>query len=599
MLTNPDMLHVGILPNHPGWDRVLAGLRFVVVDEMHTLRGAFGTHVALVLRRLRRLARARGADPTFLLTSATIGNPGDLAGALVGSDVHIVEQDTAPRGPRTYVLWNPEIEDEETGIRASALNNATRAFGDLVADDVATLLFARSRKGTELAYRRALERRPELQDVIAPYRAGYLAEERRAVELRLASGELRGVTTTNALELGIDIGGLDASIITGFPGTIASFRQQSGRAGRSEAPSLTVLVAGQDALDQYYMAHPDELFARSPEAAVINPDNPTIGASHLECAAHEGALLPEDRRWFGDGYEELVTELVGEGRLGHRAGRVFWSGGRSPASGVDIRGGGGPTYIIRDGDGRLLGSIDEARAYTQCHEGAVYLHQGDSYVVERLDIGQREISAVRRDSAYYTQAHQEKDVIVSSIERTRRIGSITAHVGAVEVASVVVEYRRRDIRTGTLLSTEALTLPERRFRTEAFWFTFPEHVFDEAGVDFRSVPDALHAAEHTAIATLPLHAVCDRWDVGGLSTALHPDTGEPVFFIYDGHAGGTGIAAIGFGAAERHLATTLETLATCPCSDGCPSCVQSPKCGNYNEHLDKDAARRLLATAQA
>ena len=599
VVTNPDMLHVGILPNHPNWARFLAGLRHVVIDEMHMLRGAFGTHGALVLRRLRRLAARYGADPTFVLTSATIGNAGELASWLIGAPVATVARDDAPRGERTFVVWNPELLDPDTGARASALSDASRIFASLVDADVATILFARSRRGTELAYTWAAERLDAGKAAtIAAYRGGYRADARRAVERRLFSGELRGIVTTNALELGIDVGELDASILATFPGTIASFHQQAGRAGRGDDPALTVLVCGADALDQYYAAHPDELFSRTPEAAVVNPDNPVILDAHLRCAAHEADLTPDDRRWFGETYEERVTDLVAGGSLGIRDGRVFSPTGRSPASGIDIRGSGGREYLIVDDDGTLLGTVDEARAFSQCHAGAVYLHQGDTYLVDVLDIAHREVRTSAAKVPWYTRAHVDKDLEVLAERSRRSLDRLMVHLGTVEVTTRVTGFQRLDIRTQTVLDTNPLELPERSFVTDAFWFTFPLDVVDDAGLAPDALPGAIHAAEHTAIGVLPLFAVCDRWDVGGLSTPHHTATGAPVFFVYDGVAGGTGIAQIAFARAAEHLDATIGILERCPCAAGCPSCVQSPKCGNENEPLDRFGALALLRTGR-
>ncbi len=600
VLTNPDMLHVGMLPNHPGWSPLLRRLRYIVIDELHSLRGSFGSHAALVLRRLRRLAAAAGSDPTFLFTSATIGNPGALASALIGDRVEVIDQDAAPAGPRTFVLWNPELEDVDTGTRAPSLPDSTAVFTDLVTADIPSILFAGSRKATELSAMRARERiDDDHAGRIAAYRAGYLPEERRRVEDQLASGDLLGVTTTNALELGIDIGGLEGVVMNGFPGTISSFRQQSGRAGRKSERAIAVLVAGQDQLDQYYMHHPEELFGRAAEAVVINPHNPAISAPHVECAAHEAPLTPEDRRWFGEGFEELVTRLVAEDRLGIREGRIFWKGGRSPASSIDLRGTGGGIYSIVDRDEGLIGSVDESRAFSQTHAGAVYLHQGDAYLVAGLDVGRREVSVRREDPGYYTQTKVDKDLIVSDVTDSSSIGPIGRYHGTVEVESHVVEYRKKAIRTGAILDTIPLDLPPRRFHTEAVWYTFPLAIFDEAGVDQLDVPGTLHAMEHCAIGILPVLAVCDRWDIGGLSTVLHPDTGTPVFFVYDGYPGGTGIAPLAYDMAERHLTATLEALRDCPCETGCPSCVQSPKCGNFNEPLATAGARRVLSLVLA
>ncbi len=596
ILTNPDMMHVGMLPYHARWEPFLSRLQYVVVDELHTLRGVFGSHVAHVLRRLRRVAAHYGARPTFVFTSATIGNPGELAAALTGLDVEVVEDDGAPVGEKRYVLWNPELEDPERGIRASPMTAATRVFSDLVTRDLHTIVFSRSRKASELIYRWARDRVPsEVADRIASYRGGYTAADRRRIEQALFSGELVGVTATNALELGIDVGGLDAAVITTFPGTIASFRQQAGRSGRDRSESLAVLVAGQDALDQYYVTHPWDLFGRRPEAAVVNPANPTVMEGHLRCAAHELPLVPDDRDVFGPEMEEIVPDLVAAGDLGIRRGRLFYGGGGSPARSIDLRTSGrGGAYSIWTESGDLLGSVDEDRAFTQCHEGAVYLHQGDTFVVETLDTGDREIRVRLGSVDYYTQPKIDKDLaVVKTLER-RVVGDIVAHHGIVDVTSHVLGYQKKAIRTAKIIDTLPLDLPPRQFTTQAFWYVFPEWLVDAAGIAGIDLPGTLHAAEHTGIAMLPLFAICDRWDVGGLSIARHPQLDEPVFFIYDGYPGGAGIAPIGFEAAERHLRATLTTLDECQCRSGCPSCVQSPKCGNFNEPLDKAGAARLI-----
>ena len=598
ILTNPDMLHVGMLPYHTRWEPFLSKLQYVVVDELHTLRGIFGSHVAHVLRRLRRLAAHYGAAPTFIFTSATIGNPGQLASALSGVDVEVVEDDGAPTGEKQYVLWNPELEDAERGIRASPLTEATRVFSDLVTRDLHTIVFSRSRKASELMYRWARDRVPtELAERIASYRGGYTAVDRRRIEEALFSGELVGVTATNALELGIDVGGLDAAVITTFPGTIASFRQQAGRSGRDRSESIAVLVAGHDALDQYYMTHPRDLFGRAPEAAVINPSNPTVMNAHLKCAAHEMPLVPEDREIFGPEMEEVIPDLVADGDLGIRGGRLFYGGGGSPARNVDLRTSGtGGSYSIWTETGDLLGSVDEDRAFTQCHEGAVHLHQGDTFVVEELNTKDREIRVRPASVDYYTQPKVDKDLSVLRTLDRRVVGDIVVHHGTVEVISHVLGYQKKAIRNAKIIDTLPLDLPPRHLSTQAFWYVFPQWLVNAAGVADVDLPGTLHAAEHTGIAMLPLFAICDRWDVGGLSIARHPQLSEPVYFIYDGYPGGAGIAPIGYDSAERHLRATLETLTTCSCRDGCPSCVQSPKCGNFNEPLDKPGAAQLLRT---
>lgn len=596
VLTNPDMLHVGILPHHARWATFLSRLRYVVLDEIHVLRGIFGSHVANVIRRLRRLAAHYGARPTFVACSATIGNPADLAAKLVGLPFEAVDQDTSPQGAKHYVVWNPP--QSEDGDRRSALAESTDVFVDLIRRQQHTIAFTRSRKGTELVFRWARERLDEdLCDRVAPYRSGYLPAERRAIEQRLFDGDLIGVTATNALELGIDVGSLDAAVLTTFPGTIASFRQQAGRAGRTRDESLAVLVAGEDALDQYFVHHPAELFGRPSEAAVVNPANPEVLAHHAGCAAYERPLVNDDVAFFGDALEELLPDLVASGVLRPRGPRLYWGDRRAPAPQVDIRTAGGPPFTIVDSDAAMIGTIDESRVFSQAHPGAVYLHQGDGFVIESLDLDDRVVVARPGEVGYYTQPHEEKDVWVRSIAAHGAVGRFGVNHGLVEVESRVTGFKRKSLSDGATMGLEPLDLPARRFTTQAVWWTVPEDLLDAAGVSGREAPGTLHAAEHSAIAMLPLYAICDRWDVGGLSTVFHPDAGGAVWFIYDGYPGGAGIAPIAFAAADRHLWATLEALRTCGCERGCPSCVQSPKCGNFNEPLDKAGAIRLLQTA--
>jgi DEAD/DEAH box helicase domain-containing protein len=595
VLTNPDMLHIGILPGHARWARFLGNLRLVVVDELHTYRGIFGSHVALVLRRLRRLAAHYGARPTFVFSSATIGNPGELASRLIGLPTETVEDDTSPAGAKQVVVWNPPLEDPTSGNRRSALAEATDLLVDLVSRGRHTIAFTRSRKGVELVYRWARDRLgPELAERIAPYRAGYLPEERRRVEQRLFDGELLGVTATNALELGIDVGSLDAAIVTTFPGTIASFRQQAGRAGRTQEESLAVLVAGEDALDQYFAHHPWELFRRPSEAAVVNPANPQVLAAHTGCAAFEKPLAPEDREFLGEEIEELAPDLVGAGDLRPRGGLLYWARRQAPAPGIDIRASGGLPLDIVDEGGEVVGTVDEGRAFTQTHPGAVYLHQGEGYLVEALNLEERLVRVRRQEVPYFTQPQEETWVGVRRVLGEGRVGRFGHFHGEVEVESHVLGFKRRSIADRTVLGYEPLDLPPRRFTTQALWVTMDDALLADAGIGPKALPGTLHAAEHTSIAMLPLFAICDRWDVGGLSTPFHPDAGGPVWFIYDGYPGGAGIAPIGWAAGEAHLRATLEALRTCPCRGGCPSCVQSPKCGNFNEPLDKRGAIALL-----
>jgi DEAD/DEAH box helicase domain-containing protein len=594
VLTNPDMLHVGILGSHDRWADFFHRLSFVVVDEMHTLRGIFGTHVAMILRRLRRVAAHYGAQPTFVLGSATIGNPGELGSALTGLDVEVVDEDTSPSGARTVALWNPPVVDEDTNRRRSSLGEATDLFLDLVRRDERTIVFARSRKATELLFRAAQERLPTTaRDRVASYRGGYLPEQRRAVEARLFSGQLTGIVATNALELGIDVGGLDAAVLSSFPGTISAFRQQAGRAGRSREESLVALVGGEDALDQYFMTHPTELFTRPPEAAVINPSNPMVLEAHTACAANELPLTPEDRDVMGDGMEEAASRLVRQGHLRLRDGRLYWARRQRPAPQIDIRASGGPTYHVVGPEG-LIGTLDEERAFRDGHQGAVYLHQGETFVVDRLDLERREIRVAPQQVPYYTQPRTEKVLDVIDEERVDHLGPVRHVLGRVQVETHVVGFRKLRLGTREVLQTVDLELPSTLFETQGIWFGIPDDVLDRAGIDARTAAGALHAAEHAGIALMPLMAICDRWDIGGLSTPWHPQLGGPAIFIYEAYPGGAGISPVAFSAGRDHLEATRNAVRDCPCLDGCPSCVQSPKCGNGNDPLDKAAAVRLL-----
>jgi DEAD/DEAH box helicase domain-containing protein len=602
VLSNPDMLHVGLLPHHARWATFLMRLRYVVVDELHVLRGIFGTHVAHVLRRLQRVCAHYGAEPTFIFGSATIGEPARLATALCGHDVAAVTDDGSPRGERLFALWNPPLLDEQTGARASANVETAALLSSLVSDDRRAIAFCRSRKGTELVAADARRRLPAaLRDSVRPYRGGYLAEERRAIEDELFTGRLRGVVATSALELGIDIGTLDACVLDGFPGTIASMWQQAGRAGRAQQQSLAVLVAGDDQLDQWLMAHPKEVFSRPPEPAVINPGNRSVLLPHLACAAYELPLTTDDHRWWDDDLDDGIRDLVHDDMLAVRDQRAYWAGRGAPAWGVGLRSGSSEEYRIatmHSGDVRVIGTVDGSRAFSAVHPGAVYLHQGQAWRVADLDLDDRVAWVEPTDGGELTQVRAETDIRVLADEQSRALGPsglrVSLHLGAVEVVERVVGYQRRDVHTRELLGTEALDLPPTRLTTRAFWLRIDERVRVEAGVDPAAWPGTLHAAEHTAIGVLPLFTICDRWDVGGVSTAMQCDTGAPTIFVYDGYPGGAGIAELGYEAGERLLRTALEVLTGCPCRSGCPSCVQSPKCGNGNEPLDKAGATSLL-----
>ncbi len=600
LLTNPEMLHHGILPTHPRWATFLMRLRYVVIDELHVLRGVFGTHVAQLLRRLRRLCAKYGSEPTFVFSSATIGDPGRLASELVGVPVEAVTGDGSPRGDRLFALWNPPVD--ERGVRASSNRETADLVAGLVDEGRRTIAFCRSRKGSEIVASDVRRRLPDgSADMVRSYRGGYLADERREIEQQLADGELHAVVATTALELGIDIGGLDACVLDGFPGTIASMWQRAGRAGRAGQESLAVLVAGDDQLDQYWMAHPHEVFAREPEEAVINPANPYVLLPHLAAASHEMPLTHDDERFWPGLLDDGVRQLVLDGNLRIRRRRVgserhptaVWDGVGVPTHGVSLRGGGGREFRISD-DGDLIGTVDGSRVFSLVHEGAIYLHQGQSWRVTDLDIDDGVALVEKTDGGEYTQPTSEADVRVLAIDEVAAVAAATLTLGELEVVSRVTGFKRRETGSGELLGTEELDLPPTQLVTRGFWYTVSPALLETAGLAVDRWPGVLHAVEHAVIGLLPLFTICDRWDVGGVSTALQADTGLPSIFVYDGHDGGAGIAELGFAAGRRHLEATLDLVRSCRCVDGCPSCVQSPKCGNGNETLDKDGATVLL-----
>jgi DEAD/DEAH box helicase domain-containing protein len=597
VLTNPDMLHVGLLPHHKVWGDFLTNLEWVVVDEAHTYRGVFGSHVANVLRRLRRVARAYGSEPRFLLASATIANPVELAERLVGTPFELIDDDGAPRAGRDLAMWNPPLLDEASGARRSALSEAADLLAELVTHGVRTICFLKSRRGIELIQRFArenLERRgkPELAQRIAPYRGGYTPQQRRELEARLSDGELLAVVATDALELGIDIGELDAAICVTFPGTVASLRQMWGRAGRRRR-GLAIYVAGQDALDQFFCRHPEEFIDRPVEAAILDHANDQIASRHLIAAAYELPLTDADDEVFGPEWRERAQRLLAAGELRVVSGKLAPKRSDFVASRIPLRSASADSVAVIEREaGEMLGLVEAERAFTTIHPGAIYLHLGRSYEVERLDVEERRAIVSSFDGDWYTRPKKETEIYIERTREQRQVAGVELNFGEVSVTEQVIAFQRVAISDQEPIDIVALELPEQSFVTQALWYVLPDHL--AAALPSDALLGSLHATEHSQIAVLPLIAMCDRWDIGGLSTNVHFQTGRATIFIYDGHPGGVGISRRGYEQFERLLGDAERLISECPCESGCPSCVQSPKCGNLNEPLHKAGALELM-----
>jgi DEAD/DEAH box helicase domain-containing protein len=616
LLTTPDMLHHSLLPRHARWDGFFRRLSCVIVDECHAYRGVFGSHVAQVLRRLRRVCahhaspRADGTHrraPIFVLCSATISEPETCARLLTGLDAVAVTADGAPRGPVTFGLWEPPLTalrgEAGAPVRRTATAEAAGLLADLVIGGIPALAFVRSRRGAEavaLGARRSLAEAgaADLAPRVAAYRAGYLPEERRALEEGMLAGQITGLAATPALELGINIGGLDAVLVAGWPGTRAALWQQAGRAGRDGRGAVAVLIARDDPLDTYLVHHPEALLNRPVEATVLDPGNPYVLAPHLCAAAAELSLTEADIELFGPAAAAVVNDLSRRGMLRPRPGpdgnRWCWTrSGRAAMTG--LRGtGGSPVRIVEASTGRLVGTVDEPSAHVLAHAGAVYPHQGEMYLVTKLDLDECVALVEACDPGYTTSARELTNIEVAATTRCSAWGAAEVGFGDVLVTRQVVSFARRRLDTGQPAGVVPLDLPPRTLRTRAVWWTISDGQragLASAGVD---LPGAAHAAEHASIGLLPLVAACDRWDVGGVSADLHPATGRLTVFVYDGHDGGAGFAERGFRAARDWLTATAQAIASCECAAGCPSCIQSPKCGNGNEPLSKHGAVRLL-----
>lgn len=587
LFTNPDMLHRGILAYHQHWASFLERLRYVVLDEVHTYRGIFGSHVNQVLRRLKRLCAHSGSRPQFILLSATVSNPEAFGPALVEEPVSVIRSPGTPRAGQHVLFMNPE---------ASANFSAAKLFLECVRRGYRSIAFTQSRKVTELMHVWVSQMSPRLREKISSYRAGFMPEERRRIERRLAEGELLGVISTSALEMGIDIGALDVCLLVGYPGSIINTWQRGGRVGRAGRESLIVLMAKPDALDQYFMRHPEDFFGRSYEAAVLDPHNPYVVKAHLPCAAAEIPLTLEDRKHWPEGIPDYLEELEKGGALSRSAEDepMWFATRRNPHLQVDIRSTGRSFTIFEQDTGQAIGTVDGIRALKECHPGAVYLHRAQHYLVDRLVLNKKDVVVHRTDRKYFTRARSEKETEIIQVHRSKPVRQFLVRQGALRVTETVVGYEKRSLPGQELVGVFPLDLPSQSFETIGFWVEIEavlRSYVEAKGLHFMG---GIHAIEHAAIGIYPLFALCDRNDIGGICYPHHPQVGKSAIFIYDGYPGGVGLAQRGFDIVLDLLEKTCEHVAACECESGCPSCIHSPKCGAGNKPLDKQAALLIL-----
>ncbi len=585
ILTNPDMLHLGILPYHGSWQDFFRGLKVVVIDEVHTYRGIFGSHVAGIIRRLRRICRYYGANPQFILSSATIGEAKVFVETLSGLPCEVIKESGAPASAKSFLFWNPI---------SSIYREAQDLFLECLKRDFKTIVFTKARKITELIHQWIIEENPDLEGQISSYRAGYLPEERREIERKFFSEELKGVISTSALELGIDIGGLDVCILVGYPGTVMATWQRAGRVGRKERKALLVMMGLSDALDQYFLSHPREFFRSGYETPIIDPFNPRIFAEHLLCAAAELPLSSEDEKMFSPGMSRILKILVARGQI-LRKGKKWFSRSRRPQRRISIRSIGQSYTIIGSLEGKVIGGVSETRVFQECHPGAIYLHKGKQYQVVKLDPEKKNVYVEEVDSDYYTECTTVEEVEILEETKKKELTQFTVKLGRVKVTSQVVSFEKKRTATQVLLGEHPLSLPPQVFQTYSLWIEISPSLVSSIHKEGLDLAGGIHALEHASISLFPLFAMCDRWDVGGVTYPFHFQTGEATIFIYDGYPGGVGLAGRAYEVVEKLLEAAFRLIGDCPCERGCPSCIQSSKCGNRNKPLDKEAALKIIS----
>ena len=587
LFTNPDMLHAGIMAYHENWKDLFSNLSFIVLDEVHTYRGIFGSHMNQIITRLKRLCAFYGSNPRFILLSATVDNPRDFGEKLIGEEIEVVDTSGSPRSGQHFLFLNPDI---------SANFSSAKLFTLCLQAGFRTIAFTQSRKVTELIHVWVSQLSPRLRNKVSSYRAGFMPQERREIEKRLASGQLLGVVSTSALEMGIDIGYLDVCLLVGYPGTIITTWQRGGRVGRAGRESLVILVAKPDALDQYFMKHPEDLFGRAYEAAILDPHNPYVVKAHLPCAASENPITLKDERYWSRDLPEHLESLELQGDLIRTAeGEPMWLAARKkPHLNVNIRSSGATYTIFETGTGEAIGTVSGIRALKECHPGAVYLHRARQYLVDDLILDKKDIIAHRTDARYFTRARSEKETEIIQIHRSRPRGQFLVREGTVKVTEWITGYEKRALPGQELMGAFSLELPPQTFETTGFWIEIEPVIkawIEKQGLHFMG---GIHAIEHGSIGIFPLFALCDRNDIGGICYPHHPQVNKSAIFIYDGYPGGVGLAQRGFDIVLELLEKTLELLETCECEEGCPSCIHSPKCGSGNKPLDKGAAIKIL-----
>ena len=586
IITNPDMFHSGFLPYHSNWGDFFKNLKFIVIDELHTYRGVFGSHIAQVFRRMNRITEHYGGTPQYIACSATIPNPEEFAETLTGLPFEVVRSSGAPEPDRHFLFINPAV---------SPYTETVSLIRRLLENDLKVIAFTKSRKITELLHTWIIQQNPAFAPYVSSYRAGFLPEERRTIEKDLFEGRIKAVISTSALEVGIDIGGLDACILVGYPGTIINTWQRGGRAGRGKRPALIMLLAQQDALDQYFMKNPDDFFARGCENAVLDPFNKPILKAHLPCAASELGISQAERFFDFRKIAPALEELVHSGELLRgEADGVYFSSRRRPHRFVDIRSIGEGYTILEKGTKQIIGQVSGLRAFTECHKGAIYLHRASQYQVDSIDIELRNILVKRVEVSYFTRPKSEKETEIMEITGSKPIGNFIIKKGSLKVTEFVTGYEKRSVRGQTLLSRHPVELPPVMYETVGFWIEIVKEIemsAENSGLHFMG---GIHAVEHALIAMFPLFALCDRNDIGGISTTFHPQVKSGAIFIYDGYPGGVGLSERGYDSIEELLTATLKLMASCECETGCPSCIHSPKCGSGNKPLDKRAAIEVL-----